>query len=172
MNQTVLDSRYIEVRLQFLVLFVSSILFNSVVFPLTNALLMLNKFDFENTLEQWLIPKRTHFEQTAINFSSSFNCNVIIRMHSIPFRLSINYLAAFKAASLNRPFSYSPKEPGSSVIFIHFIQDVGLSGARASITIVLVRKYFKVHQNIIRFRFFLRVAKRSIAEIILDAEGD
>ena len=37
----------------------------------------------------------------------------------------------------NRPFSYSKKEPGSSVIFIHFIRSVRPSGVRASITSLL-----------------------------------
>ena len=62
----------------------------------------------------------------------------------------------------NRPSRYSAKEPGSSVIFIHFYTDVGWSGVGASITIVHIRKFFKVHQDIVRFRLFLRIAKRSV----------
>ena len=42
-----------------------------------------------------------------------------------------------------------------------FIQDVRSSGVRASTTIVHVRKFFKVHQYIVRFRIFARIAKRS-----------
>ena len=41
----------------------------------------------------------------------------------------------------NRPFSYSAKEPGSSVIFI---QDVRSSGVRASITIAHIRKFYRM----------------------------
>ena len=43
-----------------------------------------------------------------------------------------------------------------------FIQDARSNGARASVTMVHVRKFFEVHQSIVRFRFFLRVAKKSI----------
>ena len=43
------------------------------------------------------------------------------------------------------------------------IQDVRSSGLRAFITFVHIGKFFKVHQNIVRFRFFFRVAERSIA---------
>ena len=39
----------------------------------------------------------------------------------------------------NRPFSYSKKEPGSSVIFIHFMRSVRSSGVKASITIVHIQ---------------------------------
>ena len=41
----------------------------------------------------------------------------------------------------NRPFSYSTKESGSSDIFI---REVRSSGVRASITIVHIRKFFKM----------------------------
>ena len=51
----------------------------------------------------------------------------------------------------NRPFSYSTKEPGSKVIFIHFIREVRESGVRASITIVDIRKFYKTLQNNIGF---------------------
>ena len=64
----------------------------------------------------------------------------------------------------NRPFSYSAKEPGSSVIFIHFIHEIRSSGVRASITIVYIRKFYKMLQSIVRLRFFFRIAKRSIQE--------
>ena len=65
--------------------------------------------------------------------------------------------------ALIRPFSYSRKKPGSSVIFIYFMQDVRSSAVRPSIAIVRIRKFFKLHQNIVRFRFLLRVAERSIS---------
>ena len=42
---------------------------------------------------------------------------------------------------LNRSFTYSAKEPGLSVIFKH---EIRLSGVRASITIVHVRKFYKM----------------------------
>ena len=40
-------------------------------------------------------------------------------------------------------------------------------GVRASITIVHIRKFLKMHHNIVRFTFFLRIAKRSIPRYIL-----
>ena len=43
-----------------------------------------------------------------------------------------------------------------------FILEARLSGVRASITIVRIRKFFKMHHNIVRFRFFLGIAERSI----------
>ena len=46
-----------------------------------------------------------------------------------------------KAVRKNRPFSYSTKEPGSSVIFIHKVR---LSGVRASIAIEHIRKFYRM----------------------------
>ena len=43
-----------------------------------------------------------------------------------------------------------------------FIRDVRSSGVRASITIVHIRKFYQMQQSIVRLRFFLRIAKRSI----------
>ena len=45
-----------------------------------------------------------------------------------------------------------------------FTQDFRSSGARASIAIVHIRKFFKVYHNNVRFRFFLRSAKRSVLD--------
>ena len=44
----------------------------------------------------------------------------------------------------DRPFSYSAKETGSGVIFIHFIRDVRSNGVRTSIGIVQIRKFDKM----------------------------
>ena len=44
----------------------------------------------------------------------------------------------------NRPFSYSTKEPGSSVILYIFIHEVRSSGLCASITTVYIRKFYKM----------------------------
>ena len=72
----------------------------------------------------------------------------------------------------NRPFSYSTKESGSSVIFTHFYTRRSMEWRkRAFITIVHVRKFFKLHQNIVRFRFFLRIAKRCIPQEMASGRG-
>ena len=43
-----------------------------------------------------------------------------------------------------------------------FIHEIRSSGVKASITIVHIRKFYKMLQSIIRLRFFFRIAKRSI----------
>ena len=43
-----------------------------------------------------------------------------------------------------------------------FIHEIRSSGVRASITIVHIRKFYKMYQSIVRLRFFFRIAKRSI----------
>ena len=52
----------------------------------------------------------------------------------------------------NRLLSYSGEEFGSSVIFPH---EVPLSGVRA-IIFVNIRKFCKMYQGIVRFRFFFQ----------------
>ena len=49
-----------------------------------------------------------------------------------------------------------------ALFLYNFIREVLLSGIRASITVVHIRKFFKMHHNIFRFIFFFRIAKRSI----------
>ena len=63
---------------------------------------------------------------------------------------------------MNRPFSYSTKSLDRALFLYNFIREVRSSGVRGSITIMQIRKFFKVHHNIVRFRFFFRIAKRSI----------
>ena len=46
-----------------------------------------------------------------------------------------------------------------------FRHEIRSSGVKASITIVHIRKFYKMLQSIIRLRFFFRIAKRSIASI-------
>ena len=41
--------------------------------------------------------------------------------------------------------------PGSSVVLFNFILDVRLSGVRAYISIVNIRKFYEMQQNIVRF---------------------
>ena len=43
-----------------------------------------------------------------------------------------------------------------------FIHEIRSSGVRASITIVHIRKFYKMYQRIVRMRFFFKIAKRSI----------
>ena len=49
-----------------------------------------------------------------------------------------------------------------ALFLYNFIREVRSSGIRASIAIMHIRKFFKLHHNIVRFRFFPRIAKRSI----------
>ena len=52
-----------------------------------------------------------------------------------------------------------------------FIREVRSSGVRGSITIVHIRKFYKSLQNIIRLRFFFRIAKRSIKWLLLQIQA-
>ena len=45
---------------------------------------------------------------------------------------------------MNKPFSYSRKEPGSSDIFNNSIRAARLSGVMDSIAIVDIRKFYKM----------------------------
>ena len=49
-----------------------------------------------------------------------------------------------------------------ALFLYNFIREVRSSGVRGSIAIMHIRKFFKLHHNIVRFRFFPRIAKRSI----------
>ena len=51
---------------------------------------------------------------------------------------------------------------GSSLILLYFIHKVRSRGIRAPIAIVHIRKFFKMYENIVRFRFFFRIARRSL----------
>ena len=53
-----------------------------------------------------------------------------------------------------------------ALFLYNFIREVRSSGVRESITIMHTRKFFKLHHHIVRFRFFPRIAKRSIPNII------
>ena len=55
-----------------------------------------------------------------------------------------------------------------ALFLYNFIREVRSSGVRASITILGIRKFFKMHHNNVRFRFFPRIAKRSIADYSRD----
>ena len=46
-----------------------------------------------------------------------------------------NFYSIFTRTLLHRPFSYSAKEPGSSIILYIFIHEIRSNGVRASITI-------------------------------------
>ena len=48
----------------------------------------------------------------------------------------------------------------------NFIREARSSGVRGSITIIHIRKFFNLRHNIVRFRFFSRIAKRSIAGVL------
>ena len=47
-----------------------------------------------------------------------------------------------------------------------FIREIQSSGVRGSITIMHIRKSFKLHYNIVRYRFFPRIAKRFILAML------
>lgn len=48
----------------------------------------------------------------------------------------------------NRPLTILKKEPGASDILYIFIQEVQLSGARASINIVNIQTFYKMYMQI------------------------
>ena len=52
------------------------------------------------------------------------------------------------------------------------IHDARSRGVRGSITIMHIRKFFNSHHNIVRFRFFPRIAKRSIEDWRLKLDND
>ena len=54
-----------------------------------------------------------------------------------------NHIKCWKGDGCNRSVSYSTRESGSSDILRIFIHEVRLSGVRASITIVHIRKFYK-----------------------------
>ena len=49
-----------------------------------------------------------------------------------------------------------------ALFLYNFIREVRSSGVRGSTTIMHIRKFLKLHHDIVRFRFFPRIAKRSI----------
>ena len=53
------------------------------------------------------------------------------------------------------------KSLDQALFLYSFIREVLSNGVRASITIMDMQKFFKMHQNFICFRFFFRIAKRS-----------
>ena len=50
-----------------------------------------------------------------------------------------------------------------ALFLYNFIRKVRSSGVRDSITIMHIRKFLKLQHNMVRFRFFPRIAKMSIA---------
>ena len=54
-----------------------------------------------------------------------------------------------------------------TLFLYNFIHEFLSSGVRSSITIMHIRKFFKLHHDIVRFRFFPRIAKRSIPHSML-----
>ena len=49
-----------------------------------------------------------------------------------------------------------------ALFLYNLIREARSSGVRCSITIMHIRKFFKLHHNIVRFRLFPRIAKTSI----------
>ena len=67
-----------------------------------------------------------------------------------------------KMSKSHRPFSYSKKSLDRVIFLYIFICKVLLSGVRASSTIAHILNFDKTYTNIACFRFFFRIAKRSI----------
>ena len=63
----------------------------------------------------------------------------------------------------NRPLAILQKSLDRALFLYIFTHEVRLSGVRASITILHIRKFYKMLSNIVRSRFFFRIAKRSMA---------
>ena len=57
------------------------------------------------------------------------------------------------------------KSLNRALILYNSICEIRSSGVRGSIAIMHIRKFFKLHHNIVRFRFFPRIAKRSIVRM-------
>ena len=93
------------------------------------------------------------------------NANETTNASSIILNALMMLLDGEVCQSTNRPFSYSTKEPGSSDIFVYFC----LRGwiPNSSTTVVRIRKFHKMYQNILRFTFFFRIAKRSIGFLFI-----
>ena len=57
------------------------------------------------------------------------------------------------------------------MLFLYnFTREVRSNGVRASFSVVHIRKFFKMYHNIARFRFFHRIAKRSIDDLLNDSK--
>ena len=56
------------------------------------------------------------------------------------------------------------KSLDQALFLYNFIREVRSSGVRASFTIVHIRKSFRIHRSVLRFRFVFRIAKTSIAD--------
>ena len=99
---------------------------------------------------KWIFAKGVRFLQSdkpldLVFFTSKFPCIFLFLRFS-----TINLLAILQK-SLDR-----------ALFLYNFIRKVRSSGVRASITIVHIRKFLRMHHNIVRFRFFPRIAKRPI----------
>ena len=73
-------------------------------------------------------------------------------------------LPLFSAPGIDR-LAILQKSLDRALFSYNFISEVRSSDVRASIIIVHIRKFFKMHQSVVRFRFFFRIAKRSMAKI-------
>ena len=82
---------------------------------------------------------------------------------AVDSKLWVRYSQRNQTSRVNRSFTYSEKEPGSSVNFIQLYTRGSMSGFGDSISIMHIRKFFKLHHDIVRFRFFPRIAKRSFS---------
>ena len=81
-----------------------------------------------------------------LEWLKTFECDVIIGYY-YPVIDSLSFLQK----SLDR-----------ALFLYNLIHEVRSSGVRGSITIMHIRKFFKLHHNIVRFRFFSRMAKMSM----------
>ena len=70
----------------------------------------------------------------------------------------------FKKFSFTDLLAILQKSLDRALSLYNSIREVRSSGVKGSITIMHVRKFFKMHHNIVRFRFFPRIAKRSIVK--------
>ena len=104
----------------------------------------------------YLLLRSQHWTlKTTTSPSPSFAWALLSEMNNVKCRIFL---------CPNRPFSYSVKETGSSVIFIHFfIRDFRWSGIGASVTIV---QESKIQKRLAKYRSILilyGIAKWSIA---------
>ena len=74
-------------------------------------------------------------------------------------------MSGVRASSTIDLLAILQKSLDRALFLYNFIRDARSSGVRGSITIMHIRKFFKLHHNIVRFRVFPRIAKRSIVHI-------
>ena len=120
-----------------------------------------------NVTDQFSCHCYTHF---CKNKSRTLTMNSVMQITVSANKGMISqYTITLKMAARNflprciDPIAIQQKSLGRASFLYIFIHEIRSSGVRASITTADIRKFYKMYQSIVRFRFFFRIAKRSIA---------